>query len=175
MGAGVLNIVHAVVHTLSPVHYFAFFIAFFAWVFVLIITYALRGNKILFIIFSLFAAFTFFAGPFMSYFFVESYVKRSQIVDLDTKQLTFVNKVVSKGNLSNISNRTLKECRILTYALPKQGNIISRLKELKTKAYYATVSLEKDLHPGEKQPFYTTISGIEDYALFDLFHFTFCK
>jgi hypothetical protein len=175
MGAGVLNIIHAVVHTLSPVHYFAFFISFFAWVFVLIITYALRGNKVLFIILSLFATFTFFAGPFMSYFFVESYVKRSQIVDLETKQLRFVNKVVAKGNLANISGRTLHACRILSYALPKQENIIGRIKTVQTQGYFASVSLDDDLHPGETTPFYTTISGIEDYALFDIYHFTFCK
>jgi len=175
MGAGVLNIVHAIVHTLSPIHYFAFFIAFFAWVFVLIVTYAMRGNRILFMILSLFATFTFFAGPFMSYFFVESYVKRSQIIGLDTKQLTFVNKVVARGDLSNISGRTLKECKILSYALPKQGNIIKRVKEMKSKGYYASVSLENEIRPGEKTPFYTTISGISDYALFDIYHFTFCK
>ena len=175
MGPGVLNIVHAVVHTLSPVHYFAFFISFFAWVFLLIITYALRGNRILFMLLSLFATFTFFAGPFISYFFVESYVKRSQIVDLETKQLTFINKVAARGNLSNISNRTLKECRILSYAIPAQGNIIKRFKEFRSKGYYASVSLDQDLHPGEQATFYTTISGIEDYALFDIYHFTFCK
>ena len=151
MGPGVLNIVHAVVHTLSPVHYFAFFISFFAWVFLLIITYALRGNRILFMLLSLFATFTFFAGPFISYFFVESYVKRSQIVDLETKQLTFINKVAARGN------------------------IIKRFKEFRSKGYYASVSLDQDLHPGEQATFYTTISGIEDYALFDIYHFTFCK
>ena len=175
MGAGVLNIVNAIVHTLSPIHYFAFFIAFFAWVFLLIITYAMRGNRALFMILSLFATFTFFSGPFMSYFFVESYVKRSQIVDLDTKQLTFVNKVVAKGNLSNISGRTLKECRILSYALPKQGNIVKRIKEVKTKGYFTSVSLENEIPPGRSEPFYTTINGISDYALFDIYHFTFCK
>ncbi len=175
MGAGVLNIFNAVVHTLSPVHYFAFFISFFAWVFLLIITYALRGNRMLFMLLSLFATFTFLAGPFMSYFFVESYVKRSQIVDLETKQLRFVNKVVAKGNLANISGRTLKECRILSYAMAGNGDIISRFRNIQAKGHYASIRLEKDLHPGEKAPFYTTISGIEDYALFDIYHFTFCK
>lgn len=175
MGAGVLNIFNAVVHTLSPVHYFAFFIAFFAWVFILIVTYALRANRIVFILLSLFATFTFLTGPFISYFYVESYVKSSQIADLDTKQLTFVDKVVTRGNLTNTSRRILKECRILSYAVPAQENIVTGLKKSIAKGYYASVSIEKELRPGETAPFYTTISGITDYALFDLHHFTFCK
>lgn len=170
-----MNIVYGLVHTLSPVHYFAFFISFFAWVFVLLITYALRGNKILLMLLSFFATFTFFSGPFMSYFFVESYVKRSQIVDRDTRQLAFVDKVVVKGNLANISGRTLHECRILSYALPKAGNIFTRIKTVRAEGYFASVSIDHDLHPGDRAPFYTTISGIDDYALFDLYHFTFCK
>jgi len=173
---GALNsIIDLLLYTLTPIHYFAFLISFFIWIFFLIITFAVRKKRILFIFFTLLSTLLFFTAPIISYFSVELKAKEREISDVEIKQLTFTDKVIVKGTLENRSNRSLKKCRIFSFAVPKNASFVNRTKNMINPRHYSQTSFDYDLKPSKSEKFYITLNKIKNRDEFDIYNFSFCK
>lgn len=149
MEQSLLALLHAILHSLSPVHYFSFFIAFIAWLLLVMITFALRKSKIVLGVLSLVTFVLFFIAPLISYGVVERVIKTSEIEDMRLKQLHYIDKVIIKGNLVNHSRRTLKECRLLTYGYASTGHLYADMQNLKKSLRFTSLSLGRPLGRGE--------------------------
>lgn len=175
MQEAIKSIVDLLIHTLSSIHYIAFFISFLIWIFILIITFLLRNKKIVSTIFTFISILFFLIGPVLSYFFVELQVKERNIGEIEIKQLTFADKAIVKGTLTNSSGQTLKKCRVASFALAKKQSLFNKTKEMLNKKHYAVTSLEHDLKPSESGKFYITINKIKESDEFNFYYLSSCE
>ncbi|WP_428739147.1 DUF2393 domain-containing protein [Sulfurimonas sp.] len=108
MGSRLQNFVNGLISQ----DYMLFLSVLFVFLFIIILAVLLR-NRLKIAVFLVFLAFgVIIAGPTYGYVKMHKYLFKNSVELLEQKKLSFVEAVVVKGKVTNLSQRDFKECKI---------------------------------------------------------------
>jgi hypothetical protein len=154
-------------YALTPHHYFAYLILFLAWITLFLLSYASRNIRILNIITPIFIIVFLFTSPYFLHQFIKDNILKISLLDTQTKQLGYSQKVALFGTIQNRSKHTYLKCRIDVYAISKKNNIIQNLREKILHTRSKIQHINSDLEKFSKETFYITIENIKNSEKFD--------